>query len=134
MCKEADGILRVARAPEVDQPGAVREVALERARRLDCEPALAHPRRAGERHEAMLAEERGDLAEVILAADIRGRRRGRIAAAPTLDRHRGDRRVVREDRLLKPPELGPGSSPNSSASTRRASWKVSSESAWRPLR
>ena len=48
-----------------------------------------------------------DLAELVLAADERRRRRGEIAAAPAAGRNGGDRRVVREDRLLEPPELRP---------------------------
>ena len=86
---------------------AVRELVLERTRRLDREPALAHAGRPGERHEAVLAQKRRDLAELVLAADERGRRRGKIAAAPPDDGDGGDRRVVREDRLLEPPKLGP---------------------------
>ena len=92
---------------EVDEPGAVRELFLERACCLDREPALAHARRAGERHEAVLVQERGDLAELVLAADERRRRRGQITAAPAIHRDGGDRRVVREDRLLEPPKLRP---------------------------
>ena len=49
----------------------------------------------------------GDLAELVLAADERRRRRGEVAAAPAVDRDGGDRRVVREDRLLQPPKLRP---------------------------
>ena len=45
--------------------------------------------------------------ELVLAADERRRRRREVAAAPAADRDGGDRRVVREDRLLEPPELGP---------------------------
>ena len=52
-------------------------------------------------------QERGDLAQLVLAADERRRRRGQIAAAPADDRDRGDRGVVGEDRLLQPPELRP---------------------------
>ena len=40
--EEADGVVRAARPREVDEPDAVRELVLERARRLDREPALAH--------------------------------------------------------------------------------------------
>ena len=40
-------------------------------------------------------------AQLVLAADERGGGRGEVAAAPAVDRDRGDRRVVREDRLLQ---------------------------------
>ena len=105
--KEADSILSATRPREVDEPDAIREVGLEGTRGLDREPALAHPRRAGERHEAVLVQKAGDLGELVLAAHERRRRRGQIAAAPADDRSGGDRGVVREDRLLQPPELGP---------------------------
>ena len=48
-----------------------------------------------------------DLGELVLASDERRRRRGEIAAAPAVDGDGGDRGVVREDRLLKPPKLRP---------------------------
>ena len=107
MCEEPDGVGRAARAREVDEPDAVRELGLEGARGLDREPALAHAGRPGERHEAVLVQNARDLAELVLAADERRRRRGQIAAAPADDRNGGDRGVVREDRLLEPPKLGP---------------------------
>jgi hypothetical protein len=55
----------------------------------------------------MLVEERSDLAELARAPDEGGRRRREVPAAPAVDRNRGDRRVVREDRLLQLPEIGP---------------------------
>ena len=85
---------------------------LERACRLDREPALAHAGRTGERHEAVLVQKRRDLAELVLAADERRRRRGEVAAAPAGDRDGGDRRVMREDRLLESPKLGPRLEPH----------------------
>ena len=103
VCEEPDSIARVARAREVDEPCAVGELVLERACRLDREPALAHAGRAGEGHETVLVQERGDRVEVVLAADERRRRRREVAAAPALHGDRGDRRVVREDRLLQAP-------------------------------
>ena len=107
MCEEADGVVRAAGPREVDEPDAVRELGLEGTRRLDGEPALADAGRAGERHEAVLVQSARDPGELVLAADERRRRRGQIAAAPAIDRDGGDRRVVREDRLLQPPELRP---------------------------
>ena len=107
VCEQTDGVVRAARAREVDEPDAVRELALEGTRGLDSESALADAGRAGERHEAVLVQNARDLRELFLAADERGRRRGEIAAAPADGRDGGDRRVVREDRLLQPPELRP---------------------------
>ena len=107
MCEEADGVVRAARPREVDEPDAVRELGLKGTRGLDGEPALADAGRAGERHEAVLVQNARDLCELVLASDERRRRRGEIAAAPAVDGDGGDRGVVREDRLLKPPKLRP---------------------------
>ena len=71
---EADDVGRAGRAGEADVPGTSPELALERAGRLEREPALADPRRAGQRHEAMLPQELDHLGELRLAADERGRR------------------------------------------------------------
>ncbi len=106
MCKEADGVGRAARPREVDEPDAVGELVLEGTRRLEREPALPDARRPGERDEAVLAQKGGDLGELVLAADERRRRCGEVAAAPAVDRDGGNRRIVREDRLLEPAELG----------------------------
>ena len=65
------------------------------------------PGGAGERHEAVLVQNARDLGELVLASDERRRGRGEIAAAPAVDGDGGDRGVVREDRLLEPPELRP---------------------------
>ena len=106
--QETDGVaLPAAGPPEVDDPDPVGELRFERARRLDREPALAHARRAGQRHEAVLVQQRRDLGELVVAADERGRRRREVAATPAAGREGGDRRVLREDRLLEPPELRP---------------------------
>ena len=105
--EEADGVVRAARAREVDEPDAVRELGLEGTRGLDGEPTLADAGRTGERHEAVLVQDARDLGELILASDERRRRRGQIAEAPADDRNGRDRGVVREDRLLEPPKLGP---------------------------
>ena len=93
-----------------------------RSRRARCRPgtrarasvpsrprAGSCPRRAGPVSvtRRCSCSKRGDLAELVLAADERRRRRREIAAAPAVDRDGGDRRVVREDRLLQPPQLGP---------------------------
>ena len=107
MRRESDGIVCAAGAREVDEPDAVRELLLEGTRRLDREPALADAGRPGERDEAVLVQQGRDPAELVLAADERRRRRGKVAVAPADDGHGGNRRVVREDRLLQPPELGP---------------------------
>ena len=107
MREEAEGVVRAARAREIDEPDAVRELGLKGTRGLESEPALADPGRAGQRHEAVLVQQVRDPAELDLASDKRGRRRGEIAAAPTVDGDGGDPRVVREDRLLQPPELRP---------------------------
>ena len=128
------GRRRPRRPPaEVDEPDAVRELGLEGTRGLDGEPALPTPgapvsvtRRCSCRAPATWASSSSRPTN-----EVDG---GEIAAAPAADGDGGDRGVVREDRLLEPPELGPGSSPSSSASTRRTSWNVSSASAWRPLR
>jgi len=105
--EEADGVLRAARPREVDEPDAVRELGLEGTRGLDGEPTLADAGCTGERHEAGLVQDDRDLGELILASDERRHRRGQIAKAPADDRDGGDRGVVREDRLLEPPKLGP---------------------------
>ena len=55
----------------------------------------------------MLAQKRRDPAELVVAADERRRRRGKVAAAPARDGNGGDRGIVREDRLLQPPQLWP---------------------------
>ncbi len=80
---------------------------LERARRLDREPALPHAGRAVQRDEAVLVHKGRDLVELFLAADKRRRRSREISAAPALDGNGGDCRVVREDRLLDPPQVRP---------------------------
>ena len=105
VCKKSHAIVRAARAREVDEPDAVRKLVLERARRLDRESALAHAGWTGERHLAVPTEQRGDLDELVLAADERRRRRREVAAAAAGRGDHGDRRVVREDRLLEAPEL-----------------------------
>ena len=105
--KEPDGVGLCARAREVDEPHAVRELVLERAGGLEREPALAHARRPGERYETVLAQEAGDLGQLVVAADERRRRRGKVATTPAVDRDGGDRRIVREDRFLKAPQLEP---------------------------
>ena len=107
LCEQPDASSRAARAREVDEPDAVREFVLERARRLHREPALADAGRPDERHEAVLVQQRRDLGELLLAADERGRRCGQVASPPAADRDGGDRRVMREDRLLEPPKLRP---------------------------
>ena len=91
---------------EVDEPDAVLELMLECAGGLDREPALAHARRPGERYEALLVQNAGELAQLVCATDERRRWRGEVAAAPALDGN-GDRRIVREDRLLDAPQLWP---------------------------
>ena len=105
VCKKSHAIVRAARAREVDEPYAVRKIVLERARRLDRESALAHAGWTGERHLAVPTEQRGDLDELVLAADERRRRRREVAAAAAGRGDHGDRRVVREDGLLDAPEL-----------------------------
>ena len=108
MREEPDGVVRAARAREVDEPDAVRELVLERARRLDREPALADAGRAGQRHEAVLVQQSAATwpsSSSRPTNDVEGA--GQIAAAPAVDRDGGDRRVVREDRLLEPPKLRP---------------------------
>ena len=105
--EQTDGVVRAARAREVDEPDAVRELALEGTRGLDSESALADAGSAGERHEAVLVQNARDLRERFRSPDERGRRCGEIAAAPANGRDGGDRRVVREDRLLQPSELRP---------------------------
>ena len=54
---EADDVGRAAGVRETDVPRASAELALERAGRLEREPALAHARRTGQRHEAVLPQE-----------------------------------------------------------------------------
>ena len=76
----------------------------ERTRGLHREPALAHARRPGERHEAVLAQQVGDLAQIVLAADERRRDRRQIAAPPATDRQR-----------RRWPGRGPGSRPGCAA-------------------
>ncbi len=53
----------------------------------------------------MHVQEADDLSERVLATDERRRGRGEVAAAPAIDR-RGDRRIVREDGVLKAPQFG----------------------------
>ena len=107
-CQEPDGVRGAARRPrEVDEPDALGELVLDRARRLEREPAFPDARRPDERDETVLAYERGDVGELLLPADERRRRCGEIAAAHAVDRDGGNRRIVREDRLLEPAEPGP---------------------------
>jgi hypothetical protein len=51
---EADDVGRARAVGETDMPRASPELALQRTGDLEREPALANPRRARERHEAML--------------------------------------------------------------------------------
>ena len=132
---QADDVGRAARARKLDQPHPVANLALEHARRLEREPALADARRPGERHQPVLAQQLDDLGELPLAADERGRRAGQVAAAARCNRHGGDRRILRENRL--PGAIAAQAPARARArprARRRASWKVSSASAWRPLR
>ena len=132
---EADDVGRAAGVRETDVPRASAELALERAGRLEREPALADARRAGQRHEAVLPQELDHLGELRLAADERGRRtpagcRAAVGAAGTGAIAGSCARIASWRRRSS----GPGSSASSSKSTRRASWNTSSASAWRPLR
>ena len=104
--QEPDRVGRAARPREVDEPDAVGELVLEGTRRLDASRLFPTPGRPGERDETVLVQKGGDLGELVLAADERRRRCGEVAAAPAVDRDGGDRRIVREDRLLEPAELG----------------------------
>ena len=45
------------------------DLALERAGRLDREPTLPNARRPGERHEAVLAQQTGNVGQLVLTAD-----------------------------------------------------------------
>ena len=47
----------------------------------------------------------GDLTKLVFAADERRGDRGEVPAAPAVGGNRGDRRIVREDRFLEPPEI-----------------------------
>ena len=105
--EQPDCVGRAARPREVDEPDAVRELALERARCLDREAALAHTGRSSERNQAVLAQQSGNVGQFVLAADERRRRRREVAAAPADDRNRTDRWVVRQDCILEPPKLRP---------------------------
>ena len=105
--EEADGIVRAAGTREVDEPDPIRKLVLERTRRLDRESALTNPGWTRERHLAMPTQQRRDLDELVPAADERRRSRREVAAATAGHGHCSDRRVVREDCLLEPPELRP---------------------------
>ena len=105
--QQPHGILDVRRTGEVDEPQAVRELRLESTARLHGEAALAHSRRAGERHKAVLAQQAGDTPEIPLPPDERGGRRGEIAATPRSRRRNGDHGIVGKDRLLQAPQLRP---------------------------
>ena len=107
VCEQAGGVGRAPRPGEVDEPGSVRELVLHGAGGLDCEPALPHTGGTGERHETVLLQQARHLFHLALTAHERRRRRGQIAVAPADDGDTGDRRVVREHRLLEPPELRP---------------------------
>ena len=102
---EADDVGRARGVGEADMPRASPELALERTGDLEREPALANPRRARQRHEAMLPYELDHLRELRLAADERGRGRRQVAAPPRGRGHGRDRGVVREDRLLETAQL-----------------------------
>ena len=117
--EEPDGIGRAARAREVDEPDAVRELVPEQARRLDREPALPHAGRTGERHEAVLVQERGERGAEL--DDARGERVGAeddrervdADAGPGENHHadRDRRQAVQAERPahlrdLRPPDLG----------------------------
>ena len=102
---EADDVGRAAGIRETDVPRASAELALERAGRLEGESTLADAGRPGQRHEAVFPQELDHLAELRLAVDERGRRSGHVAARPWCKGDGRDRRVVRQDRLLKAPQL-----------------------------
>ena len=94
---------RATRARELDQPRAVAQVALERPPHLEREPALADAGWTRQRHEPVLAQERDQLGQLTLAVDERRRGRRQLAAARRCDGDGGDRRVMRQDRLLETP-------------------------------
>jgi hypothetical protein len=103
---ETRNVVGTSRSREVDAPRI--PLGLERARGLDREAALPDARRPRQRHEAVLAQQLDDVGDVLLAADERRRRSRQVATAPRRHGDRRDRRIVREDRLLEPPEVGAG--------------------------
>ena len=100
------GVIRAFRSREVDAPRI--PLGLEGARGLDRQSALPHARRPRQRHEAVLAQQLDHLGDLLLAADERRRRGREVPAAPRRHRDGGDRRIVREDRLLESPQVGAG--------------------------
>jgi hypothetical protein len=81
---------------------------LQGARRFQREPRLSDSRWPHERHHAVLAQQLGQLRELLAAIDERRRGRWDVAASLGGNWDRGDRRVVHEDRLLKAAQLRPG--------------------------
>ena len=104
---QADDVCRAAHPRKLDEPPAVANLALERADRLEREPALADAGRPDERHETVLTQQVDDVGHFSLAAYERGRRDGQVAAAARFNRHGGDRRVLGQDRCLQPAKLRP---------------------------
>ena len=82
---------------------------------LQGQPRLAHPAGADQRDEAMLGEQRPEVAHLRVAADQRCQRLGdaRVGRRAAIGRgagaagRRGQRGVVGEDRRLQPAQLGP---------------------------
>ena len=93
-----------SRSREVDAPRA--GFGFERAGDLHCESTLPDAWRPRQRHEPVLAQQLDDVGDLLLAADERRRRSRQVPAAPRRDGDGGDRRIVREDGLLEPPQVG----------------------------
>jgi hypothetical protein len=89
---------------------AVVEAVRELRARLDREPRLAGPARAGQRDEAhaVAAQERDQLVELRAAADERRRGGGQMAAGAQLGRLDEQRRVLAQDRRLQLPQCRAG--------------------------
>ena len=98
---------RRAGAFELYEPDAALQLALERARRLEGQPALADPGQADERHQPVLVQQLGQPGALLLPVDEGAGRRRQVAAARRRDRDGGDRGVLDEDRLLQPPQGRP---------------------------
>ena len=99
---------RIGERRELDEPGAAGEIAREIGRHLHGQPRLPDAARPGERDQPGRADARGDLAQLLDAADER-RERARDptgglqeAACVRIGAHRGDQRGHRGVAVLGP--------------------------------
>src|SRR5262245_63295913 len=70
--------LRIIERGELGEPYAVRITVEEAPARIDREPGLADPARAGQRHQTMTAQPRLDVGEIGFASDQTGELLGKV--------------------------------------------------------